>query len=147
MCNKEKFWPVLAAKLGHPEWAADPRFATFKDRLAHRDLLTELIDSAFMERDTAAWIAALGGEVPAAPVFDVKEALDNPFVAMGGRIAEFDDPQLKHPVRMLAGPVRIGGEAAPTRAAPALGADTEAVLARIGIDADEVAALRREGVV
>src|SRR3546814_20981579 len=24
MCNKEKFWPVLASAVGHPEWADDP---------------------------------------------------------------------------------------------------------------------------
>ncbi|MGQ0543998.1 MAG: CaiB/BaiF CoA transferase family protein, partial [Betaproteobacteria bacterium] len=30
MCNKEKFWALLAAALGHPEWATDPRFSTFK---------------------------------------------------------------------------------------------------------------------
>ena len=36
MCNKQKFWPVLCAKLGRPDWADDPRFATFKARLANR---------------------------------------------------------------------------------------------------------------
>ena len=34
MCNKEKFWPILADILGHPEWAEDPRFKTFADRFA-----------------------------------------------------------------------------------------------------------------
>src|SRR5438046_10323986 len=36
MCNKEKFWPVLCVRLGRPEWAAEPRFRSFKDRLANR---------------------------------------------------------------------------------------------------------------
>ncbi|MGW8271566.1 MAG: CaiB/BaiF CoA transferase family protein, partial [Burkholderiales bacterium] len=27
MCNKEKFWELLAGELGHPEWCADPRLA------------------------------------------------------------------------------------------------------------------------
>ena len=38
MCNKEKFWPILCERLGRPEWAEDPRFRSFKDRLANRDL-------------------------------------------------------------------------------------------------------------
>ena len=42
MCNKEKFWPVLCERLGRPEWAADPRFRTFKDRLKHRDEVNRL---------------------------------------------------------------------------------------------------------
>lgn len=33
MCNKEKFWPILARELGHPELADDPEFRTFADRL------------------------------------------------------------------------------------------------------------------
>src|SRR5260370_13264756 len=37
MCNKEKFWPVLCERLGRPEWAADPRFRSFKDRPANRE--------------------------------------------------------------------------------------------------------------
>jgi len=37
MCNKEKFWPALCERLGRKEWAADPRFRSFKDRLANRD--------------------------------------------------------------------------------------------------------------
>src|SRR5215470_4725658 len=30
MCNKEKFWPILCERIGHPEWASDARFRTFK---------------------------------------------------------------------------------------------------------------------
>jgi crotonobetainyl-CoA:carnitine CoA-transferase CaiB-like acyl-CoA transferase len=89
----------------------------------------------------------LGGAVPAAPVLDVAQALDNPFVREGGRIAEFTGGALDAPIRMLAGPVRIAGETLPTRGAPALGADTESVLGRIGIDAGRLADLRGRGVV
>jgi crotonobetainyl-CoA:carnitine CoA-transferase CaiB-like acyl-CoA transferase len=39
MCNKEKFWPILCERLGRPEWAEDPRFRSFKDRLANRDIV------------------------------------------------------------------------------------------------------------
>src|SRR3546814_16017330 len=46
MCNKEKFWPVLASAVGHPEWADDPEFATFADRLSHRDRVPEMLDAA-----------------------------------------------------------------------------------------------------
>ena len=44
MCNKEKFWPILCAKIERPEWAEDPRFIDFKQRLQHRALITEYLD-------------------------------------------------------------------------------------------------------
>ncbi|HYG91276.1 MAG TPA: CoA transferase [Azospirillum sp.] len=147
MCNKEKFWPVLCAKLGRPEWAEDARFRTFKDRLANRAVLTELLDDAFMQRGTAEWVEILGGAVPTAPVFDVAQALENPFVRDSDRIADFTDPKGEAAVRMLTGPVRIGGERLPTRTAPALGADTEDVLVRLGFGAARIAALREQGAI
>jgi crotonobetainyl-CoA:carnitine CoA-transferase CaiB-like acyl-CoA transferase len=147
MCNKEKFWPVLAERLGRPEWAADPRFATFRARLENRAALTGLLDAAFSERTTAEWLEAIGGAVPAAPVLDVGQALDNPFVRERGGVAEFARAEGGPPVRMLTGPVRVDGRLPPTRAAPALGADTEAVLRRLGLDGDAIADLRRRGAV
>jgi crotonobetainyl-CoA:carnitine CoA-transferase CaiB-like acyl-CoA transferase len=145
MCNKEVFWPVLAQRLGHPEWGADPRFARFSDRLENRDELNRLLDAEFATRTTAEWLAHLGGAVPCAPVFDVAEALQNPFVADSDRIADFQGDA--GPVRMLSGPLRVAGTEPPRRAGPALGADTDAILAGLGLAPAEIAALRQRGVV
>src|SRR5207248_2130742 len=116
MCNKEKFWPVLCERLGRPQWAADPRFRSFKDRLANRDEVNRLLDEALSAHPTAEWLAHFAGQVPAAPVNDLKAALDNPFVAERGGIRDYDH------VRMVAGPVRDSAADPPSHAAPALGA-------------------------
>jgi len=145
MCNKEKFWPPLAERLGHPEWAADPRYATFAARLKHRAEITARIEEAFLARGTAEWLRILQGVVPAAPVLDVAQALDNPFVAERGAMADFTRREGGPPVRMLRGPVRVNGEAPPTMAAPALGEATEEMLRRAGLDEARIAALRAAG--
>lgn len=144
MCNKEKFWPVLSDRIGRPGWATDPRYSTFKARLANREQLTVDLDEALSTRTTAEWMEAFGGQVPASPVYDVGQALDNPFVRNNGRVATFTRPGGGPTVEGLAGPVRIDGRAPPTTAAPALGADTESVLARIGITPARIAALRAD---
>ncbi len=46
MCNKEKFWPILCDAIGHPVWAADPRFASFAARLEHRAQVTEMLEAS-----------------------------------------------------------------------------------------------------
>lgn len=147
MCNKEKFWPVLAECVGRPEWGTDPRYASFKARLANRDALTVDLDSVLVTRTTAAWMETLGGVVPASPVYDVGQALDNPFVRDGGRIALFTRPEGGASVGGLVGPVRIDGQPPLTVAAPAFGADTDSVLGRMGLSANEVAKLRADKVV
>ena len=147
MCNKEKFWPVLAECIGRPEWGTDPRYASFKARLANRDSLTLDLDSVLVTRTTAEWMETLGGVVPASPVYDVGQALDNPFVRDGGRVASFTRTEGGAPVEGLVGPVRIDGRPPLTVAAPAFGADTDSVLGRLGLSADEVAKLRADKVV
>ena len=146
MCNKEHFFRTLAAGVGHPEWADDPRFANFAARLTHRDELTRLLDDALMADTTANWLARLAGRVPVAPVNDVAQALDGEFAAQQQRVVEYRYAD-GGSVRMVACPVTCPGETLPARAAPPLGRDTEAVLAGIGYDATRIAALRREGVI
>jgi crotonobetainyl-CoA:carnitine CoA-transferase CaiB-like acyl-CoA transferase len=145
MCNKEKFWPILCDRIGHPEWGDDPRFCTFKDRLAHRDLITELLDGALSTRTTAAWLEHFAGTVPAAPVNDIEQALENPFVRERGNIRSYEHAS-DDPLRMVATPIVVEDEL-PQRAAPGLGADTDAVLREAGFSEAKIDNLRAEGVV
>jgi crotonobetainyl-CoA:carnitine CoA-transferase CaiB-like acyl-CoA transferase len=146
MCNKEKFWALLAAELGHPEWADDPRYATFAERLKRRDELTAMLDAAFSREPTATWLERLSGRLPVAPVLDVAQALDNPFVAEREGVADFAYPDGRT-VRLLASPIRCSGAEPPRRAAPALGADTEALLREAGYSEARIDALRAARVV
>ena len=146
MCNKEKFWPALCRAIGRPEWAADARFRTFKERLANRDLVTGLLDEELASKTTREWLDVFAGEVPAAPINDIGQALDNPFVTDEGRLQT-----LRHPsagdYRMVAPPVRCPGDDAPARPAPALGAHTDELLRGLGYDAARIEALRAAKVI
>ena len=146
MCNKEKFWPVLCRALGQGAWAEDPRFAKFKDRLRHRPLIQDMLDEALAERTTAAWLEVFAGAVPAAPINDIKQALDNPFVTGHGRIQTLTLPGYGD-FRMVAPPVRCEGDEAPARAAPRLGADTDAILGDMGYDETRIGTLRAAKVI
>jgi crotonobetainyl-CoA:carnitine CoA-transferase CaiB-like acyl-CoA transferase len=146
MCNKEKFWGVLAQTLGRPEWATDPNFATFKARLANRERVTEMLDAALGERTTDEWMKRFAGSVPAAPVYDVAQALDNAFVAERDNVAGYSYPDGRK-ARMVTQPIRVAGAELPTRAAPAMGADTDAELRAAGYSNERIAALRAAGVI
>lgn len=145
MAQLPKFWTLLVDAIGVPELKDDPRFATVPDRLAHRAELTAILDNVFMAQPTAYWVAKLGGVVPVAPVHGLAQALDSPKVAdMRDIVAHPDQPG---GLRVLANPIKLDGARLPNRAAPKLGADTDAVLAEAGFSAAEIADLRADGIV
>ncbi|MCF4997566.1 CoA transferase [Pseudomonas syringae] len=121
MCNKEKFWAVLAELIGKPEWASNDLYGSFKARLANRDQLTEDLDAVLMQQPTAYWLKHFGGQVPAAPVNDIGQALDNPFAKEQGLIFEVEHP-VRGKIKTLACPIRCPGEQLPNQPAPRLGA-------------------------
>jgi crotonobetainyl-CoA:carnitine CoA-transferase CaiB-like acyl-CoA transferase len=146
MCNKEKFWRVLAEALGHPAWCDDPRLADFAARLEHRSLVQELLDAAFAEQTTAVWLERLSGRVPVAPVYDVGAALENDFVHERAGVADYARAE-GPPARMVVNPIRLPGVTLPREAAPALGAQTDALLEGLGYSAARIAQLRACGAI
>jgi crotonobetainyl-CoA:carnitine CoA-transferase CaiB-like acyl-CoA transferase len=83
------------------------------------------------------------------PVLDLDEALNSELVAARDMVVELPQPGARDPVRLLGTPIKLSRTPAdPTRApGPALGQDTEDVLAAAGFTPEEIAALEREGAV
>jgi crotonobetainyl-CoA:carnitine CoA-transferase CaiB-like acyl-CoA transferase len=146
MCMKEKFWERLAERLGLGALREDPRFRSFADRLANRDALRPLLETAFLRRTTAECLERLRGHVPIAPVYTVEEALGDEQVVAREMVVELEHPVFGR-IREVGCPIKIGGVAPRYAPAAALGADTAALLAEIGIGPDALEALRARGVV
>lgn len=145
MCMTEKFWQELLKVIDAPKIASDPRFATVSLRREHRDELTPLLDAQFERDTTAAWLAKLQGVLPAAPVYDMAQALENPFPLANGMIRNTPHPQ-RADFRSFANPIKLDGERLPARSGPALGADTDAVLQELGYSAEDIAGLKSRGI-
>lgn len=145
MCMTEKFWQELLKVIDAAHIAEDPRFATVSRRREHRDELTPLLDTEFERDTTAAWLAKLQGLLPAAPVYDMAQALENPFPLTNGMIRNVPHPQ-RADFRSFANPIKLDGERLPARSGPALGADTDAVLQEIGYSVDDIAGFKSRGI-
>jgi crotonobetainyl-CoA:carnitine CoA-transferase CaiB-like acyl-CoA transferase len=139
-CPKESLWRALCRGLGREEWAEDERFATFADRARNRDELVGLLDETLSLRTTAHWIARLKEvRVPCGPINSVAEALAEPQALARDAIGRCEHPRLGE-VRQVRTPFVMEGVARDVLPAPALGADTEAVLRELcGWDAKRIA--------
>jgi len=146
MCNKEKFWPILAKEMGLPELADHDDYRTFALRLKNKEELNLLLESKFSEKTTKQWMDRFKGKVPAAPVYDVAQALDNPFFVQRGGIvsAKCDDNQ---DCLGVASPIRCPGAPVLNRAAPKLGANTIEVLQAAGLTQQQIKFLHDNKVV
>jgi crotonobetainyl-CoA:carnitine CoA-transferase CaiB-like acyl-CoA transferase len=145
MAQLPKFWERLAQELGLAHLLEDARFAKPAGRLANRDALIAEIEAVTRTHPTAHWIAVLGGKVPVAAVNTLADALDSPWFARTGMVETIPHPE--GPIRVLANPIRKDGARLANAAAPKLGADTLALLAEIGIGADEADALKAAGTI
>jgi crotonobetainyl-CoA:carnitine CoA-transferase CaiB-like acyl-CoA transferase len=144
ICFKEKFWRELCDVMGRPELAVDPRFRSFADRLANREALLAIVSEIMATRTTESWLDGLRGRVPCAPVNTVRQALEEPQVLAREMIVEVEHP-VWGTLRETGVPIK-GGPQREHRAAPALGADTDAVLSELCAYSDEeIAALRAAG--
>lgn len=109
MCMTEKFWKLLLETIGQSALLRDPRFSSMKARVEHRDALTEVLDRIFQQDTMAHWVNLLGCLIPIGPVYDIGQALANPFVAEIGMIQEVPHPAMPEQ-RLLANPLRINGQ-------------------------------------
>jgi crotonobetainyl-CoA:carnitine CoA-transferase CaiB-like acyl-CoA transferase len=142
-----RWWAPFCKTVERPELLEDERFGTVKDRFDNMPALIDLIDEAMATRTLAEWgrIFDEAGLIwgPASSIDEL--AADPQAVAIGLF------PTIEHPegdFRTVGAPMRISGaEIRPRGPAPAVGADTTAVLADIGYTAEEVAALAAAGVV
>ena len=146
MAQLQKFWLLLIERIGHVELGADPRFLKPANRLANRAALTGVLDAIFAEKSVRHWQDVLEGHVPIAPVYDLKQALDNPWLKRTGMIDTVEHPD-KADLKILANPIRLDGQRLPNRAGPLLGQDSDAILQELGYDAHAIATLRQAGTI
>ncbi len=143
MAQTQRFWEMLADALGRGDLKA--KYPDFAARREHRDALTKALDAEFSKQTTEAWLAKLRGTIPCGPVYDLPQALDNPYFLERGGVQVFDHPD-RPGFKLVASPFRIG-EPLPARPAPKLGEHTEALLEELGYGKAEIARLKTQGAV
>ncbi|HWI29184.1 MAG TPA: CoA transferase [Stellaceae bacterium] len=149
ICVVETHWRNLLAAMGREDLAADPRFAdnaTRVENLAATDALVE------------EWTRSLGRDeifaitrrhrIPSAPVRDLREVMNDPHMHERGMLEHIEHPELGDIV-VPTSPLRFhGADTIETTPSPKLGQHNDEVYGSwLGLSAEEIAALRAEGVI
>jgi crotonobetainyl-CoA:carnitine CoA-transferase CaiB-like acyl-CoA transferase len=143
MAQTQRFWELLCDKLGRQDLKEE--FSDYAARRDKRDALTSILDGEFGKRRTAAWLEELQGSVPCGPVYDLAQALENPYFLERGGVQVFDHPD-KPGFKLVASPFRID-EKLPARPAPKMGEHTDALLRELGYKDEDIAELKESGAV
>ncbi len=140
MIDSSRYWGAFLHAIGRPELERDPRFVGPVERYRNRRELVSLLDARFADKTLIEWEEILDAHpIIWAPVREMAETLRDPQIRTMGYFREVAHPQLGR-FETVAPPLRMSGHAMPAdRPAPALGADSTAVLAEAGLSPEEIA--------
>lgn len=128
-CQTQKFWERVAERMGHPEWITDPRFVKVEDRRANRAAVQDTMEAVLKTKTVAHWMEKFGGYVPAAPVYDIAQALENDYVHEVEMVYEdTHDGMPGQKIRLLSSPYRLNGERLKGGISPTLGQHTDELI-------------------
>jgi crotonobetainyl-CoA:carnitine CoA-transferase CaiB-like acyl-CoA transferase len=141
-------WARLCRALGLEALIEDPLFATGAARSTHRDDLNARIEAVTRTRSSADWVAALNeAEVPCGPIYAMDQVFGDPQVQHLQMAPKVHHPQLGE-TALVGQAVKLSRTPSELKTAtPALGEHTDEVLAGLGYTADQIAAMRSEGVI
>jgi crotonobetainyl-CoA:carnitine CoA-transferase CaiB-like acyl-CoA transferase len=127
--NTERMWQGLARALKREDLLADPRFATNKDRLAHREVLWPILDEAFRARPADEWLPLLEAEeIPVGVVNTLDRVVSDPQILHRDMVLNLESADGRRS-GVMGNPIKFKDAAAEARNYPPdLGADTSAVL-------------------
>ena len=148
LSSPQKFWHGVVKVIGRPELNDDPRFIDRQSRLKNYAELQEILKPIFSEYPRDHWLKLLDqNDVPAAPIMNLKEVLEDPQVIQLGMLVEMTHPKMGA-VRLVGSGIRLS-ETPPQMnlPPPILGENTQEILAALGYGEEAITSLRAKGVI
>ncbi len=142
----DRHFQILADRIQRPDLTQ--RYETNAERMADRQLLTQILSAVFKQSTTAHWLELLGeAGLPVGRVMDLRQVLTDPQVLHNEMVLEVEHPTAGR-MSALGSPLRVDGR--PARAQqppPCLGEHSRQVLNELGAPDETIEQLVRAGVV
>ena len=139
--TEQQWHNFCVAVARHPEWEADPRYATSSQRRINRDVLEAAIEDAFAPSSREEINTRLAAaDIPFGDVLEIADFVRHPQLAARDRWREVGSPA--GPLHAIVPPMDFGNHPPRMDAIPGVGEQTDAILTELGYDAAAIAALR-----
>lgn len=140
----EKFWLALLNAANRMDITEDARFKTRADRRQNFEQLEKALAPTFATKNREEWLRLLEeNDVPASPLYNMKEVLEDPQVLHLGITEEVEHPKAGK-AKFLTGPVRFNGLAVEKSGpSPLPGEHTETILAELGYSSADIEKLTK----
>ncbi len=147
--GNDALWRAFCIAADAEALGQDPRFATNRDRVRHREALEAEITPLLKTRTVADWVARFdAGGIPCGPVLPLDQVLSHPQVVARDMVVTQNHP-VAGTIRTTGVPIRLSATPGDVRTPPPmLGEHTTRVLQELlGLDEEAISALAREGAI
>ncbi len=142
----DKFWDALVDVLGVPEFR-DDKYKGQPGRLADKQFIEARLSEILITQTTEHWIELFEAQrIPCARVNNFGQALSDEQVLHRNMVVDLFNDQGQS-VKGPGNPIKLSRHEDSYAPAPALGADTDAILAKIGYAQDRISALKAGGAI
>lgn len=142
--NQKLYEKLCTDVLDRPDMITDPRFVDMVGRLENQDAIQEVIEDKLKDLTMKEAVdLVLSKGIPAGPIYDVSQILEDPQVKERQMFVEMDHPTLGH-ITVNGSALKLDETAPSIRTpAPALGQDNREIF---GLTEEEYAAYKEKGV-
>jgi formyl-CoA transferase len=144
---QEQNWARTCQAIGKPEWAEDPDYATARARQPRLFDIFDEIEKWLVDKTKYEAVDILRTyEIPCAPVLSMKEIAYDQNLRDSATVVEVEHPQ-RGKYLTVGSPIKFSDFAPAITSSPLLGEHTDEILAELGYDAGQIAALHARRVV
>ena len=147
--GNEQLWQSLNTLLGLEELTDDPRFATNKDRVAHRDELRPILVERLQSKSVAEWTEELkAAGIPCGAVRNLEQVFTDPQILERAMVVALDHP-VAGAIKALGVPIKLQDTPGAVRVPPpTLGQHTDHILrGDLGYGAEDIERLRQDSAI